>query len=146
MAWLDLTWRQLLLRLATAAVVWALAAPLALYFSVTLLLRVLWSPFSGFWRPRPRDQPPEVLQDAALGQHAYVTLDKVNLGKPCAAPVPLRGRRVAVLEISRALARFHHTSAPGPRMRARTLSLPSLCSGLFLILVFPTVIHESGMV
>ncbi|KAE8737088.1 Epoxide hydrolase 4-like [Frankliniella occidentalis] len=76
MAWTDLTWRQLALRLATAAVVWSLAAPLALFFVLTLLLRFVWSPRSGFWRPKPRDQPPEALLDTTLGQHEYVTLAK----------------------------------------------------------------------
>ncbi|KAK3932464.1 Epoxide hydrolase 4, partial [Frankliniella fusca] len=76
MAWTDLTWRRLGLRLLTAAVVWSLAAPLSAYFAVTLLLRLVWSPRSGFWRPKTRDQPPEALQNAELGQHEYVTLDK----------------------------------------------------------------------
>ncbi|XP_034250899.1 epoxide hydrolase 4-like [Thrips palmi] len=76
MAWYRLSWRRLLLRVATVAAVWLLSAPLALYFSLVLLVRVAWNPFGGFWRPKPRTQPPPVLQDAALGQHAYVTLSK----------------------------------------------------------------------
>ena len=85
MAWTNLSWRLLLLRAITALVVYAIAAPLALYFLLTLLFRLARSPFSGFWRAVPRSSPPPVLQDAKLGEHNYITLAKVS-GLPTTAP------------------------------------------------------------